>query len=112
VKKFSPPTKEEVQAYLNLKGETRFDGELFVAHYQAQDWKRNGGQKIKDWKSAVTTWRKNEDKRSGKNNFKRSSANDEFCKMAEEGKCDWTPTFLKYKKQAQDAGLYDLIINS
>lgn len=55
---FKPPTIEQVQTHLDLKGYGFIDAENFVSHYQANGWMR-GKSKIKCWKSCVTTWAKN-----------------------------------------------------
>jgi hypothetical protein len=57
-RKFVPPTVEEVRVYCRERNNA-VDPERFVAHYSANGWVQSGGQKIKDWKSAVITWEKN-----------------------------------------------------
>lgn len=56
--KFIPPTPQEAQAYAKSLG-FDLDGEKFVAHYAATGWVRKGGVKIRDWRAAVVTWKKN-----------------------------------------------------
>ena len=53
--RFTPPTAQEVQQYLNEKGITEFTGERFVNHYESVGWMR-GKTKIKSWKHCVGTW--------------------------------------------------------
>ena len=55
-KRFTPPTAEEVQAYLTELGERGFTGQTFVDYYQAKGW-RVGASAMKDWRAAVRTWR-------------------------------------------------------
>ena len=68
-KKFIPPTKEEVrlelESLLEKKGtfqqwsdnDLRAMTDKFFDWYDASDWKKNNGQKLKDWqKSLNTTW--------------------------------------------------------
>lgn len=55
--KFVKPTVEEVRSYCAEKG-YHIDEELFVAHYESKGWKV-GKSPMKSWKSAITTWRKN-----------------------------------------------------
>jgi len=55
--RFTPPTQQEVQEYLDKKGITEFTGERFVDFYSATDWFR-GKTKIKSWKHCVSTWEK------------------------------------------------------
>ena len=57
-KKFIPPTIEEVQAYCMERG-NNIDAEHFVSYYEARGWSLGKGQKMKNWKSAVVTWEKN-----------------------------------------------------
>lgn len=57
---FIPPTLDEVTKYCKERG-NNIDPEEFIAHYTCRDWyigKTN--RKIKDWKSAVVVWEKNE----------------------------------------------------
>lgn len=67
VKKFIPPTIEEVQAYC-VSRNNGIDAEHFVSHYKARDWILSNGKKMKDWKSAVITWEKNNAKFNGGKN--------------------------------------------
>ena len=55
--KFFLPTPEQVQAYMDEIG-FESDGEHFVDYYSAKGW-MVGKSKMKDWKAAVRTWRKN-----------------------------------------------------
>jgi len=59
--RFTPPTIQEVTEYCESKGYT-FDPEAFVAYHQTRAWKLKGGQTMKCWKSACTTFQKNENK--------------------------------------------------
>lgn len=67
IKKFVPPTVEEVRAYCTER-KNNVDPEAFVAHYTANGWKVGGRGAMKDWKAAVITWEKNDfsSKGSGK----------------------------------------------
>lgn len=56
-KRFTPPAREEVQAYITEKG-YNVDAERFVDYYTANGW-RVGRNPMKDWKAAVRTWAKN-----------------------------------------------------
>lgn len=61
---FTPPSPEEVQAYLDSIGERRFTGEEFCDFYQAKGW-MVGSNKMKDWRAAVRTWRRRDRAFSG-----------------------------------------------
>lgn len=52
--KFTPPTDEEVAAYVAEKG-YHFNPAQFVPHYQSKGWKV-GSQPMKDWRAACRTW--------------------------------------------------------
>jgi len=57
---FIPPTLDEVTEYCKERG-NNIDPEEFIAHYTCRDWyigKTN--RRMKDWKSAVVVWEKNE----------------------------------------------------
>lgn len=60
---FTPPSVEEVAAYVTEKG-YGIDPEAFVAYYTAKGWKV-GSSPMKDWKAAVVTWVKR-DRESGR----------------------------------------------
>jgi hypothetical protein len=56
VKRFFPPTVEEVAAYCRERN-NGINPQKFVDHYKTNDWKR-GNTKIKDWQACVRTWEK------------------------------------------------------
>ena len=59
-KRFKKPTQEQVQAYLDELGETRFSGAEFCDYYEMVGWQVGTKSKMmKDWKSAVRLWRRN-----------------------------------------------------
>ena len=55
--RFIPPTREEVQAYC-LERKNNVDAERFIDYYTSNGW-MVGKNKMKDWKSAVRTWERN-----------------------------------------------------
>jgi hypothetical protein len=55
-KRFKPPTVEEVRDHCQQKG-SLVDPERFVAFYESKGW-MVGKNKMKSWKSAITTWEK------------------------------------------------------
>jgi len=57
--RFSPPTREEVSAYCQERGNA-VSADRFVDYYSARGWVLGKGQTMKDWKAAVRTWEKNE----------------------------------------------------
>jgi hypothetical protein len=52
--KFEPPTVNQVAEYA-----PDIDAEHFWHHHHSRGWVLSNGKKMKDWKSAVVTWRKN-----------------------------------------------------
>lgn len=63
--RFVPPDVEEVRAYC-LERRNGIDPAYFVDYYTARGWKYNGGQTMKDWKSAIRTWEKRNKQEGGK----------------------------------------------
>lgn len=56
--RFSPPTIEEIKAYILEKGYS-FDAESFFDFYQSKGW-FVGKNKMKDWKAAIRNWARGE----------------------------------------------------
>lgn len=71
VKKFVPPTVEEVKNYCDERN-NGIDAEAFVAFYDSKGW-MIGKNKMKSWKSAVITWEKS---RKGNINARTERRND------------------------------------
>lgn len=63
-KRFTPPTVEEVGAYCRER-ENTIDPEAFVAWYDTRGWILGNGKVMKNWRSAVITWEKNDGRRNG-----------------------------------------------
>lgn len=62
--KFTPPTDEEVAAYVAEKG-YHFNPAEFVPFYQMRGWKMKGGEPMKDWKAGCRYWETNWKQRHG-----------------------------------------------
>jgi len=60
-KYFNRPTLEELKNYC-LERKNNVDAEAFLDFYDSKDWKI-GKNKMKDWKAAVRTWERRENKR-------------------------------------------------
>lgn len=60
IKKFVPPTVDEVRAYCQERG-NNIDPEYFVDHYSSKGW-MVGSKKMVDWKAAIRNWERNEKK--------------------------------------------------
>lgn len=59
-KRFTPPTVSEVSDYCKERG-SNIDPEQFVDFYAAKGWKV-GNHPMKDWRAAVRTWEKREER--------------------------------------------------
>lgn len=59
-KRFAPPSIEEVRAYC-LERRNGVDPQTFVDFYASKGWKV-GREPMKDWRAAVRTWEKREDR--------------------------------------------------
>lgn len=57
-KRFTPPTFDELQAYICEQGYS-VDAQRFLDHYEAVGWKV-GKNQMKDWRAAVRTWNSRE----------------------------------------------------
>ena len=62
--KFIPPTVDEVKAYCIERG-NNIDPESFIDFYESKGW-MVGRNKMKDWKAAVRTWEKHDNKQQSK----------------------------------------------
>ena len=56
--KFTPPTIEEVRAYVQ-ESNAGINPGVFIDYYKARGWKLKGGETVKDWKACVRTWSRN-----------------------------------------------------
>lgn len=57
IRRFTPPTRDEVAAYIAEKGYL-VDADRWLAYYESNGWKV-GKNPMKDWKAAVRTWTTN-----------------------------------------------------
>lgn len=67
-KKFTPPTLEEVRAYVQEKN-LPIDADRFFEYYEAGNWHDGKGNPVKNWKQKCLTWARS-DNNGG---FKRNS---------------------------------------
>jgi len=58
VKRFAPPTLDEVQAYCEERG-NNVDPDRFIDYYTSNGW-RVGKNPMKDWKAAVRSWERSD----------------------------------------------------
>jgi hypothetical protein len=67
VKKFEPPSREQVIAAFRSWGVPEVDAKRFYLHYQANGWYQSGKVAIQDWKAAAEKWILNSKKFKPKN---------------------------------------------
>ena len=53
--RFVPPTIEEVNAYC-LERKNTVNAQKFFDYYEALDWHKGNGEKVKRWKGSVISW--------------------------------------------------------
>lgn len=75
-KRFCPPTLEEVQAYIQEKGYS-IDAEAFIAFYESKGW-MVGKNKMKDWRMAIVTWSKRDNRPATRRSQTNKNCNDEW----------------------------------
>ena len=75
-KRFTQPTREEVQQYITEQG-YHVDADRFVDYYTSNGW-MVGKNHMKDWKAAVRTWERKEKKQ------REEKTNNIFLQMYEE----------------------------
>lgn len=61
--RFSPPSLDEVQAYISERG-SAVDAQQFVDFYASKGW-MVGKNRMKDWKAAVRTWEQRRKEEAG-----------------------------------------------
>lgn len=66
LKRFIPPTVDEVQAYCDQRSSWLIDPQAFIDYYEVRGWMLNKNRKMVDWKAAVRTWEHNERERQEK----------------------------------------------
>lgn len=76
VKRFCPPTLQEVQAYIQEKGYS-IDAEAFIAFYESKGW-MVGKNKMKDWRMAIVTWSKRDNRPAATRSQTNKNCNDEW----------------------------------
>lgn len=60
LKRFIPPTIDEVKAYCDERGTYLIDPERFITYYETRGWMLTNNRKMVDWRAAVRLWEKNE----------------------------------------------------
>lgn len=76
VKRFCPPTLQEVQSYIQEKGYS-IDAEAFIAFYESKGW-MVGKNKMKDWRMAIVTWTKRDNAHPARKTSVTKKCNDEW----------------------------------
>ncbi|MBQ6700777.1 MAG: hypothetical protein IJM98_08985 [Oscillospiraceae bacterium] len=63
IKKFVPPTLEEIKAYCTER-KNNVSAEKFFDFYSTNGWLQGKGKPIKDWRACIRLWEKNETDRT------------------------------------------------
>lgn len=79
---FVPPTIEEVQAYLTQNNITDIDAGAFIDYYESVGWVI-GNKKMKSWRHAIGTWRRN--------NRNKQNTNPQYGKQHQTSGCSSDP---------------------
>ena len=58
VKKFSPPSLEELESYCKENKLLHVDAQKFMNYYESNGW-RVGRNPMKDWRAAARSWNRN-----------------------------------------------------
>lgn len=66
-RKFVKPTVDQVRAYCRERN-NNINPESFIDYYEARGWKLNKGLSMKDWKAAVRTWERNDNRKNNRFN--------------------------------------------
>ena len=67
IKKFTPPTLEQIQEYINQKN-ININAKDFFDYYDAGNWKDSNGKQVKSWKQKILTWNKYRKEKNTQNN--------------------------------------------
>lgn len=54
--KFTPPTREEAQAYIDEMNFHWGDADLFIDFNEQKGWRLSDGKPMRDWKAAMRNW--------------------------------------------------------
>ena len=81
-KRFTPPTREEVQAYCKERN-NNVDAKKFYDYYDTANWYDGKGEKVKNWKQKVITWEMN-----AKPIASEQQSSNPFLRLLEEGAFD------------------------
>lgn len=80
--RFTPPTLEEVTEYCKERN-NKIDPQTFIDFYSSKGW-MIGKNKMKDWKAAVRTWERHDNKASEKKpQYKQFSHSDNYSDLDE-----------------------------
>ena len=100
MKRFVPPTVEEVRAYCCERG-NNIDPERFVSWNESKGW-MIGRNKMKDWKAAVRTWERNQQSASEPGKTKTQS--NKFCNF-EQRNTDYNQLLAEHYGYSQNTAV-------
>lgn len=63
---FTPPTVADVQEYCDSRRAegNRINAQEFVDYYNSQGWQKSNGRDLTDWRAAIRTWEKRDQRQS------------------------------------------------
>ena len=80
--RFTPPTIEEVRAYISEKG-YHINAQQFIDFYESKNW-MVGKNKMKDWKASVRTWEQRRKDQEQSKPRQQGSRRELFARLIEE----------------------------
>lgn len=75
--KFTPPTREEAQAYIDKMGFHWGDADLFIDFNEQKNWRLSDGKPMQDWRAAMRNW-ENRWKQKYKNGELKTNPTDKY----------------------------------
>ena len=75
--KFTPPTREEAQAYIDKMGFHWGDADLFIDFNEQKNWRLSDGKPMQDWRAAMRNW-ENRWKQKYKNGELKTNSTDKY----------------------------------
>ena len=75
--KFTPPTREEAQAYIDKMGFHWGDADLFIDFNKQKGWRLSDGKPMQDWRAAMRNW-ENRWKQKYKNGELKTNSTDKY----------------------------------
>lgn len=98
-KRFAPPSIEEVTAYCQER-KNNVDPEAFIDFYASKGWKV-GSQPMKDWKAAIRTWERRDDRPKASAPARKTSFHNFEQRESAGGSWDELESFTDYMRRTK-----------